>query len=252
MFAGRRFHFRPILTICAFAGLAVLLSLGTWQLKRLDWKRGLIAKVEARTSAEPIPLDKAIERFIAGEDMEYAPVRTAGVFQHDKEAHVFGTLEGVAGYYIFTPILRVETVQPYAATIYVNRGFAPQELKEAQARRDGLTEGPVIIEGLFRTAEAGSGLAAWFRPEDALDSNQWFQRNPELFASAAGIGAPSYYIDSFAVEGFEWPKGGTTRVDFNNRHLEYALTWFGLAATLLGVWLSFSLQKPSETNNFKK
>ena len=68
-------------------------------------------------------------------------------------------------------------------------------------------------------------------------------RDPVGFAKAAGLSTVPYYIDSFAIEGRDWPKGGTTRLNFTNRHLEYALTWYGLALTLLGVWFAFSLPR---------
>jgi surfeit locus 1 family protein len=243
MFAGRQFYFRPVLTVCALLGLAVLIFLGVWQMQRLEWKRSLIGKVEARTIAAPIPLDDAIRRWRDGEDMEYTPVRATGIYAQDKEAHVFGILDGRPGYYIFTPLLRTQTALPYAAIVYVNLGFAPQSLKDIDKRPDSIRLDRRIVEGLFRTAERRTGAAKFFRAVDQPSENQWYVRDPALFAAAAGIDAPSYYIDSFAVEGVEWPKGGTTRLDFSNRHLEYALTWFGLAATLIGVWLIFSLPK---------
>ena len=68
-------------------------------------------------------------------------------------------------------------------------------------------------------------------------------RDPQVFAEAFGIATLPVWIDSNGLENpAAWPKGGTTRLEFNNRHLEYALTWFGLAATLLVVFLAFSLK----------
>ncbi len=62
-------------------------------------------------------------------------------------------------------------------------------------------------------------------------------------SEAAGLQAVAYYIDRAAGPAGEIPIGGLTRTDFRNKHLEYAITWFGLAATLIAVWLVFSLQK---------
>ncbi len=244
MFAGRKFHFHPILTIFTVIGVGVLVSLGVWQMHRLEWKQGLLEKVDARINQSPIPLDDAVRRWRGGEDVEYTPVRAKGVFAQAGEAKVFGLLDSRAGAYIFTPLVRDEAVEPLTAIVYVNRGFAPQTLNDSEIWSQALSQREQFVEGLFRTVEQRPGIAGAFRPSDSPDKNQWYVRDPRLFALNAGLDAPSYYIDSFAREGARWPKGGTTRLDFNNRHFEYALTWFGLALTLIGVWLTFSLQKP--------
>ncbi len=241
MIRAPRFYFRPALTVAAAAAFALLVGLGQWQLHRLQWKNDLIALVEARLAAAPIPFDEARARFEAGADMRYAPVHLEGVFRHGDEAHVFGTYEGEAGYYVFTPL------QPAAGgpAVYVNRGFVPQAKKDRSQRPDGLVQGRVKLAGLFREPETPRGVAAFFRPDDRPDANEWHRRSPAAFAAHAGLEAASAYVDADGATGpGEWPKGGTTRLAFNNRHLEYALTWFGLAATLLGVYLFLSLQPP--------
>jgi len=100
MMRGRRFQFRPVLTIFAAIGLAVLICLGNWQLQRLHWKRELIAKVDARIHSDPIAIDEAIARAEAGEDMEYTPVFVSGVPQVEDDARVFGAIDGVAGAFL--------------------------------------------------------------------------------------------------------------------------------------------------------
>ncbi len=231
-----RFQLRPVVTSFALIALAILIALGSWQLRRLEWKQNLIAQVEARVNAEPVPFTEAVRRAEAGEAMEYAPVIVEGRLRAEKEARVFGTYDGQPGAYIFAPL---ETGD---GAVYVNRGFAPQKLLSAPCFCDeDSTAG--AITGLLRMPEHLSPPASWFRTEEKSAGGLWFVRNPELFAADAGIEASSYYVDQFAVEGRDWPRGGTTRLDFSNRHLEYALTWFGLAAALVGVWIAFSLKK---------
>ncbi|WDI33100.1 hypothetical protein PUV54_07810 [Hyphococcus flavus] len=234
MLSGYRFQFRPALTVFAMAALGILVILGTWQLQRLEWKRGLIAKVEERVSSEPIPFEQALDRSEAGEDMEYTPVRLSGEWRPHNEALVFGAINGKPGAFFFTPLQTAPD-----QTIFINRGFAPQEATNLADIKDG----PDDITGLFRTSETLSPPASWFRPTKKSADGLWFVRDPQLMASQSGMQTPPYYIDQFEIPGREWPKGGTTRLDFNNRHLEYALTWFGLALTLIGVWIAFSLQK---------
>ncbi|PQA87925.1 SURF1 family protein [Hyphococcus luteus] len=233
--AGWRFIFKPGLTIATALALALLIALGTWQVKRLEWKRDLIARVEARTAAAPIPFDEALARAEAGEAMEYAPVRLSGRMDAGGTAKVFGSYEGEAGVYVFAPLTTDD-----GETVYVNEGFAPQALRDELAP----PAGEQTVTGLLRYAEKPAPPASWFQPEGKSADGLWFIRDPKAFAEEAGGEALSYYVDEFAVAGRDWPKGGTTRLKFNNRHLEYALTWFGLAAALVGVWLVFSLKRP--------
>jgi surfeit locus 1 family protein len=233
--ARLRFEVRPGVTIAAAVALGVLVALGTWQLKRLEWKQDLIARVEARISSPPIPFEEAVRRAEAGENMEYAPVALSGRMEKGRVAKVFGSYEGEAGVYVFVPVSTGD-----GGAVYVNEGFAPQAMRDAL---DG-EAGEETVTGLLRYAEAPSPPASWFQTKGKSADGLWFIRDPRAFADEAGIDASPYYVDRFAIEGRDWPKGGTTRLEFSNRHFEYALTWYGLAAALIGVWVVFSLKKP--------
>lgn len=241
MFSNRKFEFRPVLTICAALGMAMLIALGSWQVKRLQWKLSLIEKVEQRLGAAPLAFDDAVARAEAGEDMEYVPVHLAVNAQSNSSssAKVFGAYEAVPGYFYFAPLNAKG-----GHNVYVNFGFVPQSETEIDFPDTTLNTGITFeVVGLFRSAEKMSPPASWFRSVEQSVDGLWFVRDPTRFAESAGVTTVPFYIDSFAIEGRDWPKGGTTRLDFNNRHLEYALTWYGLAATLMGVWLAFSLPK---------
>lgn len=239
------FQFRPVLTVFAAAGFAVLVALGVWQLERREWKLQLIEKAEARLAAAPIDFDEAVARALAGEDMEYQPVIVDGVYAHDLEAPVFGTLKGDPGAYIFTP-LDSAAANGSRQFIYVNRGFVPQKLLAPEARLEGEVRGEVTVRGLFRSAEHPSGFAEMLGAEDQPDQNLWFLRDPQKLAARHNIETTPYYVDSSGAENSAaWPKGGTTQLDFFNRHLEYALTWFALAGALVGVYLAYSLKRPA-------
>lgn len=234
---------RPVAAVATLLASAAMIALGSWQLQRLSWKEALIAKVESRLGAAPVRLDDALAREAAGEDMEYQPVRIEGVFAHDLEAHVFGTHEGAAGAFVFTPL---DAAAPGGGRrfVYVNRGFAPQAFRDAAARASGQVSGEVVVEGLLRRAETPPPIARRFLPADQPDDNLWFRRDPEVLAERHGVATIPFYIDSYGRESAApWPKGGTTRVEFSNRHLEYALTWFSLAAALLAVFVAFSLKR---------
>src|SRR3546814_6835659 len=85
--AGGRRRFRPTFwaTVCTVVALAILIALGTWQVQRLFWKEGEIAKRQARVSAPAVPLPQG---FPDPEAIEFTRVRLEGRFRHDEEFHL--------------------------------------------------------------------------------------------------------------------------------------------------------------------
>ena len=115
------------------------------------------------------------------------------------------------------------------------------ERKDPATRREGLIEGETTVTGLYRSPHGRT----WYMPSDAIAGNEWFSRDPKLYAAAYGLPAASvapYIIDARADPNLPGglPQGGETIIDFPNNHLQYALTWFGLALGLAGVFAVFA------------
>lgn len=239
-----KFQFRLGLAVAVSISFAILVSLGVWQLKRLEWKRGIIAQMSERLGSASIPFGEALAREARGENLEYQPVFIEGAYAHDLESAVFGTYEGAPGVYIFTPLAAADDSAASPRYVFVNRGFAPQEFRDSSARLDGLVAGDVRVEGLFRHAERRRGFEKVLAPLDQPEDNLFFIRDPSILAAPHKIDVPAFYIDGDGRENKgAWPRGGVTRTDIPNRHLEYALTWFGLAAALLCVFLAYSVRR---------
>lgn len=225
-------------TLVTIAGSAVLAGLGTWQMHRLTSKTQLIATVEARVNADPVPLPGQSEwpQLDLGR-MEYRPVTAAGVFDHAHEFHVFTQLSqprgrhGGPGYWIITPLLL-----DGGGTVMVNRGFVPREFKDPTTRPAGQASGPVTVTGLIRAPERQQA----FVPDNDRENNVWFFRDVAAMAAASGHSdvAP-FLVDerASAVPG-GLPQAGETQIVFRNDHLQYALTWYGLALCLAGVYIA--------------
>jgi surfeit locus 1 family protein len=223
-------------------GIAVLLALGFWQLERRVWKEELIARVEARTMAPvvPIPGEDEWSGVSAGRD-EYRRVTASGSFDHGREIHVYtvvseqkGRYAG-PGYWVLTP-LRFAS----GAYVIVNRGFVPVDRREPASRREGQIAGPVTITGLLRMPEQTN----FFTPENDPARNGWYRRDPvEIARSLKLERAAPFTIDADATPNpGGLPQGGDTRLNFPNNHLQYAITWFGLALALTGVFGAFAWQ----------
>jgi surfeit locus 1 family protein len=220
------------LTALMLAGLAVLIGLGVWQLKRLEWKQGLIAQIEARTKGPPITLEDAIALAGEGRDPNYYRVRVNGRFHHAKELYLYAVSDGRVGWHVITPL---ETED--GDVVLVDRGFVPDELKDPSARALGQAENVVTVTGIVRTPETQTV----FTPNNEPKVNRWFWRDlagmtRSMFPGSTTEVAPFFLeADKSEVPG-GWPKGGQTRLEIPNNHLQYAITWFLLAAVLLIVY----------------
>lgn len=224
--------------VFSLAALAVLVSLGNWQVRRLAWKEDLIARVSVRPTEPVQPLPSASEW--AGFDIaagEYRPFRLAGRFLNEKEALVFTSLPdpkgrfGGPGFWVVTPFALSE-----GGTVFVNRGFAPQGRELPKERGESLSDGPTALVGLMRPSETRGA----FTPADRPERNVFYARSVLDLAAAKEISQPvaPFTIDLVAAQtppgGL--PQAGETRMSFTNNHLQYALTWYGLAAALLAVF----------------
>jgi surfeit locus 1 family protein len=234
-------RFRPLLApaLAAFIAFAILLALGVWQLERKAWKESLIAQIEARahgTPGEIVPEGHWAEWRAA--DDEFRRVRLAGTFLHDKEVAVHGLLSAqrgapVQGFYLFTP-LRLAS----GAAVMVNRGFVPSELRDPARRTEPPSAGEATVTGLVRAPET----PGWFMPDNSPERDEWFTRDLAAMARARGVDrvAP-FWVDADPVpNATEWPRPGQTRLAIPNNHLGYALTWFGIALTLVAVFGAWS------------
>jgi surfeit locus 1 family protein len=236
-------------TLFTLLGVALLCALGVWQLERKAWKEGLIAAISARVGAPPVafPPENAWSGLSRDRD-EYRHVRLTGRFLNDKEAHLQANLvstgmdDGALGYDILTPL-----EIPGGALVLVNRGFVPLDKKNAATRRESQAEGVTSVTGLIRFPQS----RAWFAPPDDPEKNIWFSRDQALIAKAYGLErmAPVIVDADQAADKNVVPRGGQTRIAFPNDHLQYALTWFGLAFVLICVFAAYAGRRKREARD---
>ena len=235
-------------SIAAALGLALLLGLGTWQLQRKAWKETLIATVTARITQPPQPLMPRAQWPTASEsEREYAHVRFTGTFLPG-EAFVYTAGSSLRpdvtdqGYWVFAPARLAD-----GGVLLVNRGFVPTPRKDSAARAQATPSGPVDIVGYMRWPEA-HGL---FAPTDDVKANLFFTRDLNAMAAAHGwkLDAPFYIDQEAPTPPGGLPKPGKIEVNLPNNHWQYALTWYGLALALIGVyavWLTGRLRRRTE------
>lgn len=229
-------------SLAAAIAFAVLVSLGTWQVERLAWKENLIESVNARRDEEPVPAPGSGHwRSFDEEQWDYTPVTLSGRYLPG-ELYYFISLSmpngpyAGPGYFVLNPFLTEE-----GWVVMVNRGFVPHEMRLPESR-PGTTppEGAVAIEGLLRRPEQPNFLS--YEPD--MKKQVWFVREPRRMAQSLDVETADvapYAVDLFADKGAPdaLPRGGETIVTFRNNHLQYAGTWFGLAAVLVAVYIVF-------------
>ena len=227
--------------VMTVVGVAFLIGLGTWQMQRLAWKQGLIGAIAERTHAVPVPLAAVEGRAAEGGDPEYARVTVEGRLLNDHELHFYAFDERLGpGYHVVTPLKRAD-----GSIVFVNRGFVPQDRKDPATRAAGQPTGDVKIVGLVR-APSPAGL---FTPDNDPAKNTWYWYDLDAMAAAALAPGKSpvvpFIVDAEVDPGLPggFPKGGVTRLELPNRHLEYALTWYGLAAALVAVFAAFAVTR---------
>lgn len=214
------------------AALSILVSLGSWQVRRLHWKEALIADIAARQQMPPASLSEIEAAVAKGEAVEYRPVRAEGRYLNDKERHFFATFQGRTGYYVYTPLELAD-----GRYLLVNRGFVPYENKEPATRTEGLLQGPQVVTGLARSRL--SEKPSFMVPENDIAKNIFYWKDLDRMAASTGLEADRvlpFFLDADAapIPG-GMPHGGVTQIDLPNNHLQYAVTWYGLAAVLLVI-----------------
>lgn len=231
----RRLIVPGLLTI---VGLAILISLGVWQLQRKVWKEDLIATLEAQIKAPPDALPPPSDWPALNRDSsEFRRVRLrAEAIADVKPAYLYTGASALrtdvkqAGYFVFVPVKL-----PDGKTVVVNQGYVPAERRTAPVAAAG------ELIGYLRWPEK----PGWFVGEMDSKGDIWFVRDPTAMAKERGWGpvAPFYIDQEAPVPPDGFPRPGPLTVRLKNDHLGYAITWFGLAASLVAVFSAWAIRE---------
>jgi surfeit locus 1 family protein len=212
--------------LLTLAGVAILIALGVWQLQRKVWKEDLIATLTARLSAPAQPLPAMP---MQGTD-EFRHVRLHVSFIPGEAALVFTSGSALRpdvtspGYWALSPARTDD-----GRTIVINRGFVADKTSVGPP-----PAGEVELTGALRWPEEGNP----FTPADEPQHNLWYRRDPVAIAAAKGWGQVArFYVEQETPQLAGAPRVGPLVVNLRDNHLQYAITWFGLAAAFAAVYL---------------
>lgn len=223
--------------------LMVFIGLGVWQLQRRVEKHALIAALTERLAAAPAPLPTPSEwTALTPAKDEFRRVSFAATYEPLADAMVYSSGSSVRedisgpGTWAFLPA-RLEN----GATVVINTGFVPNTMQdravEDRAVTRLITHQPVMLTGYLRFPEAGGMLTPSENPAKRL----WFTRDHLAMARALNWqDVAPFYIDlEQPVPANGIPKPGPLEVHLKDDHMQYAITWFTLAAAVViafGVW----------------
>jgi surfeit locus 1 family protein len=234
-----------ILTLASLISLAILIGLGTWQMKRLEWKEALLLERDQQQSLPLIDLPDTLDN---PEDLNYRNVEIEGKFLKDKAVKLIPRVhEGESGANLIIPYERKD-----GSTFLIDLGWVPQGFDEQALDLDGST-----LQGMARLpAERGSmqpdnqlsdRLLFWYDLEDIEKSLDIQNLQPLIIQRQKG---------GILDETLNAPIPHTEQIFIPNNHLQYAVTWYALAITLIGVYIFYIRRhmrlKPDEKKLRKK
>ncbi len=230
---------RVVSTLISLVAVAILVWLGLWQLQRLKWKENLLVHIAALRTAAPRP----VEDVLGGTDIDFVRVRLdCPNLMSRPRLKLYGVQDGGIGYRLMTacPVSAGE-----ASSVLVDLGFVAGA--EAPAACDALkTASPLTgpLTGVLRKPDARTFVT----PPNQPAQNLWYSRDLPAMARAIGAGPPAPAFVALesapgAADGACPLAKATLPGELPNNHLSYAITWFGLAAALAGVYLASLLRR---------
>lgn len=227
--SGASAEFAVTPAVATALGIAILIGLGVWQVQRLRWKEALLARITALQAAPPEPLEVVLRRATDGLDIDYVRVQAlCPAVETAPYLRLYAVRDARAGYRIIAACALANA--PYGS-ILVDRGFIP----EGRTPSGGQALSAPIV-GILRKGDSRNFVT----PANQPAQNLWYWRDIPAMARALGAGrpAPTFLMLEQPAPPPGGPEIAPLPADIPNNHLQYAITWFGLAVALAGVYLA--------------
>jgi len=198
--------------------ILTLLSLGFWQIYRLNWKLELIEQIENSLKNEPVELTSI-------EKKNYLRIKTSGEIDFDKQIYLYNLNDaGKPGFEVINPIKIGDE------NYLMNRGWIPFEKKDLP--EINLVDQNQIVGTLMLQTKPST-----FKPENDIEKNYWFTLNREDISKFTGRNFSEYVI--YLNGDYKIPKPRVITAKISNNHKKYAITWFSMAISILLIYLYF-------------
>lgn len=238
-----------IVLMVALTGLFI--GLGKWQLDRMAQQDARVAAIAARMHQPPVTLPPPAKWATLNPDaFRFRQITLKGHLLNDQMIRVYTALDvakgrysGV-GYWIMTPF-----ALDGGGTVFVNRGFVPKPALAA-FDEEAPPQGEITLTGI---AQQSVAAGAFTPAPDRKNRIEWVRDTRRLAAmDGSDLASPvlDMYIDLPAGPAGALPQGGETTLNFPDRHLGYAWTWFGFAIItpiMLLYWIAHQRRRVNDT-----
>ena len=198
--------------------ILTLLSLGFWQIYRLNWKLELIEQIENSLKNDPVELSNI-------EKKNYLRIKTIGDIDFDKQIYLYNLNDaGKPGFEVINPIKIGDE------NYLVNRGWIPFEKKDLP--EINLVDQNQIVGTLMLQTKPST-----FKPDNDIEKNYWFTLDREDILKFTGRNFSEYVI--YLNGDYKIPKPRVITAKISNNHKKYAITWFSMAISILLIYLYF-------------
>ena len=198
--------------------ISTLLSLGFWQIYRLNWKLELIKQIENSLKNDPVELSNI-------EKKNYLRIKTSGDIDFDKQIYLYNLNDaGKPGFEVINPIKIGDE------NYLVNRGWIPFEKKDLP--EINLVDQNQIVGTLMLQTKPST-----FKPENDIEKNYWFTLSRQDISKFTGRNFSDYVI--YLNGDYKIPRPRVITAKISNNHKKYAVTWFSMAISILLIYLYF-------------
>ena len=207
-----------LFSVFVYLIILTLLSLGFWQIYRLNWKLELIEQIENSLKNDPVELSNI-------EKKNYLRIKTSGDIDFDKQIYLYNLNDaGKPGFEVINPIKIGDE------NFLVNRGWIPFEKKDLP--EINLVDQNQIVGTLMLQIKPST-----FKPENDIEKNYWFTLDREDILKFTGRNFSEYII--YLNGDYKIPKPRVITAKISNNHKKYAITWFSMAISILLIYLYF-------------
>jgi len=207
-----------------------LVTLGFWQLQRLQWKNAILSKIEDNynSTVTDFPFLDDTPQF------EYMRSEINGHYLPDRLMFFYkSNLSGDSGFNVVIPFKTIE-----GNTVYVDNGWIPYKDKK-QLDIGFISDSDILsLSGVLIFKKDRK----YFTPLNDYSENIWYLLNTDEMDLVHSLSSSDYILKLIDQKYFKEFLAEFKPTNINNNHLQYAITWF-LMALFISIFYIYLIKQ---------